>query len=70
MLERLQVGDWGILKVIISNRDRKFLLELWSALFKKLGVSLLYSTAYYSQTDGTSERINQVAEIALRFLIH
>ena len=39
-------------------------------LLTSLDVGLLYSTAYHPQTDGTSERTNQTAEIALRFLIH
>ena len=56
--------------MIISDRDRKFLLELWKALFKHLRVSLLYSTAYHPETDGSSERTNQTAEVALRFYIH
>lgn len=70
LLDRLDIADWGIPKVIISDRDPKFLSELWSSLFKKLGVSLLYSTAYHPQTDGKSERTNQTVEIALRFYIH
>ena len=69
LLDRLDIADWGIPKVIISDRDRKFLSELWSAMFKKLGVKLLYSTAYHPQTDGQSERSNQTLEIALRFQI-
>lgn len=56
LLDRLDIADWGYPKVIISDRDRKFLSELWAAIFKKLGVSLLYSTAYHPQTDGASER--------------
>ena len=39
----------------------------WKEIFVKLGVKFLTSTAYYSQTDGQSERINQTIEIALRF---
>ena len=70
LVDRLQTADWGAPKAIISDRDRKFLSELWTALFKHLGVDLLYSTAYHPQTDGSSERTNQTAEIALRFYIH
>lgn len=69
LLDRLDIADWGYPKLIITDRDRKFLSELWKRLFKRLGVSLLYSTAYHSQTDGASERTNQTAEIALRFHI-
>ena len=39
-------------------------------MFVKLGVKLLYSTAYHPQTDGASERTNQTVEIALRFFVH
>lgn len=44
--------------MIISDRDPKFLSDLWASLFKLLGVKLLYSTAYHPQTDGASERTN------------
>ena len=67
LLRRLQKVDWGLPKVIISDRDGKFLSELWSSLFELLGVKLLYSTAYHPQTDGSSERTNQTVEIAIRF---
>ena len=70
LLDRLDVADWGLPKIILSDRDRKFLSEFWTAIFDKLGVSLLYSTAYHPQTDGLSERTNQTAEIALRFYVH
>lgn len=70
LIDRLELIDWGIPKAIISDRDRKFLSELWQAIFKRLGVSLLYSTAYHPQTDGSSERTNQTMEIAMRFYIH
>ena len=69
LLRRLQKIDWGLPKQIISDRDRKFLSDLWTALFNALGVKLLYSTAYHPQTDGSSERTNQTVEIALRFWI-
>lgn len=58
--------DWGLPKVIISDRDPKFLVELWKIVFDKFEIKLLYSTAYHSQSDGQSERTNQTVEIALR----
>ena len=70
LLDRLEVADWGIPKAMISDRDRKFLGELWRALFKRLDVALLYSTAYHPQTDGSSERTNQTVEIAMRFYVN
>ena len=53
--------------MIILDRDRKFLSAFWKQLFTRLGVSLLYSTAWHPQTDGASERTNQTIEIALRY---
>ena len=69
LIERLEIGDWGLPKVILSDRDPKFLSELWTSLFEQLKVQLLYSTAYHPQTDGQSERTNQTAEIMLRFFV-
>ena len=66
MLDRLNLEDWELSKVIISDRDRKFLSNLWTALFTKFEVKLLYSTAYHSQTDEASERTNQIMKIVLR----
>jgi hypothetical protein len=70
LLDALLVGDWGIPVVIISDRDRKFLSAMWKAIFQALSVQLLFATAYHAQTDGSSERTNQTAEIALRYYIH
>lgn len=64
-LTRLDLVDWGFLGELITDRDPKFLSRFWTVLFKKLGVKLLYSTAYHPQTDGSSERMNQTVEIAL-----
>jgi hypothetical protein len=67
LIERLWIADWGMPKVIISDRDPKFLSALWTQLFTRLGVSLFYSTAYHPQTDGASERTNQQVETAMRY---
>ena len=69
LLERLDIVDWEILKVIISDKDKKFLSNLWSEIFQRLSVRLLYSIAYHSQTNDQSKRTNQTVEIALRFAI-
>lgn len=66
-LRSLLLYDWGIPKVIISDRDSKFLSDFWKALFAALDTKLAYSTAYHPQTDGTSERQNQTVEIAIRY---
>lgn len=70
LIDQLDLINWGIPIAIISDRNPKFLSELWTAMHKALDVKLLYSTAYYPQTDGASEWINQTAEIALWFYFH
>ena len=67
LLKRFDLANWNLFKTIISNKNRKFLFDLWTDFFKKLRIKLLYSTVYHSQTNETSERINQTFEIALRY---
>src|SRR5207248_1883134 len=70
VIDRLQEADWGIPRAIISDRDSKFMSEFWKTTFNKLSISMLTATAYHPQTDGQSERTNQIIEIALRFLLN
>lgn len=56
----------GIPKTIISNRDKIFTSTLWKELMKALGTKLNMSSAYHSQTDGNTERVNQGLESYLR----
>lgn len=59
----------GMPKVIISDRDERFLSMFWKALFGTLGTELRYSTAYHPQTDGQSERANRTLEEILRHYV-
>ena len=69
LLDRLAQLNWGLPRAIISDRDRKFVSQLWKQIFKALKTDLFYSTAWHPQTDGMSERSNQTAEVALRYYI-
>lgn len=69
LLNRRDLIDWGLPGKLITDRDPKFLSKFWKALFTKLGIKLLFSTAYHPQTDGSSEQTNQTVEIALRFFV-
>nr|GEY94035.1 putative reverse transcriptase domain-containing protein [Tanacetum cinerariifolium] len=51
---------------IISDRDPRFTSNFWRSLQNALGTRLDMSTAYYSKTDGQSERTIQTLEDMLR----
>ena len=59
----------GIPKVIISDRDPKFTGNFWKSLFKGLNTTLNFSTSFHPQTDGHTERVNQVLEDLLRMYV-
>jgi hypothetical protein len=69
LLRYLQLCNWDIFRIIISDRDVKFRFELWKWIFRTLKINLLTSTTYHSQTDDQSERTNQTIEIALRYFL-
>ena len=51
---------------IISDKDKLFTLNFWTALIRQLKLSHKMSTVYHSQTDDQIEQINQVIEQYLR----
>jgi hypothetical protein len=53
-------------KKIILDRDTKFTSNFWKYLFFGFETKLLFSTDYHPQTDGKTERVNQVLEDILR----
>jgi len=56
----------GIPKTIISDRGSQFVARFWEQLHAALGTQLIRSSAYHPQTDGQTERINQILEDMLR----
>ncbi|CAI7897450.1 unnamed protein product [Closterium sp. NIES-54] len=56
----------GIPATLISDRDPKFTSKFWKELMGLLGTKLAMSLAYHPQTDGQTERLNQVVEQLLR----
>ncbi|XP_052489853.1 uncharacterized protein LOC128042527 [Gossypium raimondii] len=50
----------GVLVSIISDRDPHFTSRFWKKLYEVLGSRLDFSTMFYSQTDGQSERVIQI----------
>jgi hypothetical protein len=59
----------GMPKEIVSDRDTKFTSNFWKSLMVGLETKLLFSTAYHPQTDGQTERVNQILEDMLRIHI-
>jgi hypothetical protein len=56
----------GVPKTIISNRGAQFIACFWEQLQHSLGTKLIRSSAYHPQTNGQTERINQILEDMLR----
>jgi hypothetical protein len=56
----------GIPRTIISDRGTLFVSRFWEQLQNALGTKLIRSSAYHPQTDGQTERINQILEDMLR----
>ena len=56
----------GLPKRIVSDRDAKFTSKFWTSLFQAINTQLCFSLAYHPQSDGQTERVNQVVEDILR----
>jgi hypothetical protein len=56
----------GVPVSIVSDRDTRFTSNFWSGFQKAMGTTLDLSTAFHPQTDGQTERVNQVLEDMLR----
>jgi hypothetical protein len=56
----------GALKKIVSDRGTQFTLKFWERLYEILDTQLRFSSTYHPQTDGQTERVNQILEDMLR----
>jgi len=59
----------GVPVSIVSDRDSRFMSRFWQGLQSALGTDLRYSTAYHPQTNGQTERVNQIVEDMIRCYI-
>ena len=57
---------YGVSKKIVSDRGTQFMSHFLQQVHSSLGTKLNFSTAYHPQTDGQTERINQILEDMLR----
>jgi transposase InsO family protein len=56
----------GVPKKIVSDKGTQFTSHFWQQLHEVLGTHLKFSSAYHLQTDGQTERTNQILEDMLR----
>ena len=60
---------YGLRKIIVSDRDVKFMNYFWKTLWHKMRTKLKIFTAHHPQTDGQIEVINKSLKNLLRCLI-
>jgi hypothetical protein len=56
----------GIPRTIVLDREAPFVARFWEQLQKSLGTTVIRNSAYHPQTDGQTERVNQILEDMLR----
>jgi hypothetical protein len=56
----------GVPKKIVSDRGCQFTSKFWEKLHESMDTKLNFSSAYHPQTDGQTERTNQILEDMLR----
>ena len=60
----------GLPQDIMSDRDSRFASNTWKDFLPVTGIRPRISTAFHPQTDGQTERVNQVIEAYLRQYIN
>jgi hypothetical protein len=60
------VSYHAILKTIISDKGFIFVARFWEQLHECLDTHLIRSSTYHPQTDGQTERVNQIIKNMLR----
>jgi hypothetical protein len=56
----------GVSKKIVLDRSSQFTSKFWEKLHESMDTKLNFSSAYHPQTDGQTERTNQILEDMLR----
>jgi hypothetical protein len=59
---------YGLLRVLVIDRDPKFVSGLWQTLWRRLGTRPNMSSSRHPETDGLTERVNSTFQQLLRCL--
>jgi hypothetical protein len=70
MFNKHIIGNHGIPKKIISDRNKLFTLRFWKSLINQLGTHHKMLTGYHPQTDKQTERLNQTLKQYLRHYVN
>jgi hypothetical protein len=70
MFEHKVVRLHGVPDALISDRDKLFTSGWWQQVVSDLKIKHHMSTAYHPQTDGQTEKMNDVAESAIRHYVN
>ena len=65
----LLIIDWDLFRVIIFDKNFKFVSNFWQTIFRTLNIKIFTITIYHFQTNEQFERTNQTIKIVLRYLI-
>jgi transposase InsO family protein len=57
---------YGVPKKIVSDRGTQFTSKFWERLHETLDTQLRFYFTYHPQTNGQTERVNQILEDMLR----
>lgn len=60
----------GVPESFVSDRDPRFVAELWQQLWTKMGTQLRMTTAHRPQADGKAEASNKLVQTALRHFVN
>ena len=64
------VSHQELLKTIISDQDKLFILKFWNIWTRQLGIDTRMLTVYHPQTDKQTEQTNQMMEQYLQHYVN